>query len=289
MSTLPSLKETQISSANNPFVVDSPERLTPKRIVDLFIEKFTRIGIVRQRKHTFIWGSRGSGKSMMLRYLEPQCQAIIHKGVFDYTQEDAFLAIYCPCKEGQINKTELQLLNTNALQTLSEHMVNMVIADRLVTCLHKQFPVGFLGTEECERFSSNVIGLFDSASIVSSLHSAGERVSRSEQPLRFLQEVFASENRKIASFLRSTSLLKKTPAYEGTTSGYHDFLLPLFRSLRNFKKLGAVPVFILLDDADRLTKAQQSIVNSWIANRDQETVCLKVSAQPDEYRTFRTR
>src|SRR5437588_104505 len=61
----------------NPFVVDSPEKLTPQQIVDLFVKEYTRLETVKQRRHTFIWGSRGSGKSMMLRYLEPECQKVV--------------------------------------------------------------------------------------------------------------------------------------------------------------------------------------------------------------------
>jgi len=260
------------STPENPFVVESPERLTPEQIVSLFIPNFTRIGTVRQRKHTFVWGSRGSGKSMIFRYLEPQCQSIVHGSVENYLKEEAFLGLYCPCKEGQLNKTELGLLSKNALQTITEHMINLIIAERLVSCLLMQFPRNFFPREECERFTREVIDLFDSASIASSLEFVRTKTQLYDEPLKSLQALFANENRKISSFLRSISLLSSVPSYDGATSGYHDFLLPMLRSLRVFNQLGSIPVFILLDDADRLKQDQQSIINSWIANRDQQTV-----------------
>src|SRR5688572_20392545 len=102
-STLPT---TTDGTANNPFVVESPEKLAAKQIVDLFVRQYTQIESVRQRKHTLIWGTRGSGKSMMLRYLEPRCQSIVVGDGSKFLEgEMPSLAIYCPCKEGQFNKT----------------------------------------------------------------------------------------------------------------------------------------------------------------------------------------
>src|SRR4051812_9594253 len=99
------LERTPLKLSGNPFVVESPEKLSPEQIVNLFVKEFTRLETVKQRRHTLIWGSRGSGKSMMLRYLEPQCQAIAENS-YDavFNRDDPFLAVYCPCKEGYFNK-----------------------------------------------------------------------------------------------------------------------------------------------------------------------------------------
>lgn len=83
---------TTVKLPGNPFVVESPEKLSPQQIVDLFVKEYTRLETVRQRRHTFIWGSRGSGKSMMLRYLEPQCQALAEKSYETvFKRQDPFL------------------------------------------------------------------------------------------------------------------------------------------------------------------------------------------------------
>ena len=277
-------------SFRNPFVVESPEKLSPQQMVNLFIERFTQLETVKQRKHTFIWGSRGSGKSMMLRYLEPQCQAIVHKSMENFlNQSEPFLAIYCPCKEGQFNKTELDLLNEYASLIITEHLMNLSIAERLIDCLKKLFPPNFFEKGECEKFAKRVLQLFDKASIASSLEQANAETSLEDNPLDWLQALFATENRKVSAFLRSNTLCGGGAIYEGATSGYYDFLLPLMKIVQNFTNLNSIPVYVLLDDADRLTKEQQSIINTWIANRDQAVFCLKVSAQREEYETFLTR
>src|SRR5256885_8077838 len=100
-----------VKLTGNPFVVESPEKLSPEQIVALFVKDYTRLETVKQRRHTFIWGSRGSGKSMMLRFLEPRCQAIAeesYEAVF--AKQDPFLAVYCPCKEGHFNRSELDII-----------------------------------------------------------------------------------------------------------------------------------------------------------------------------------
>lgn len=274
----------------NPFVVHSPENLSPQQIVDLFVEKYTEIETIKQRKHTLIWGSRGSGKSMMLKFLEPRCQAIKHGSLEEFLQQpDPFLAIYAPIKEGHVNKSELKLFNEYARLALSEHLLNLTVADNLIRFLKSQFPPTFFSKEEQLHFANTVASLFDRASIASSVESANTRVQQESDPLSWLTELFLSETTKVASFLRSAASRRGELAYEGATSGYHDFTLPLMKAVQGFGKFHDVPIFVMLDDDYRLFKEQQTIINSWIANRDQSTLCLKISAEPEGHKTFKTR
>jgi len=170
-----STRETSpaIRHASNPFAVESPEKLTAEQLVQLFVSDYTDINTVKQRKHTFIWGSRGSGKSMMLRYLEPRCQAIVHKGLGKTLEgNEPFLGIYCPCKEGQINKTDFDVLGESAQLVLSEHLINLTIASRLVVCLDEQVPIELVGEAERKTFSAELPRLFDAAAIAGSASAA---------------------------------------------------------------------------------------------------------------------
>lgn len=289
MTTNPILGSSQTQPTKNPFVVESPEKLTPQQIIDLFVSKHTHVESVRQRKHTLIWGTRGSGKSMMLRYLEPRCQALVAGDVAKMFDSDSpSLAIYCPCKEGQFNKTELQLLDPNSAMILSEHLLNLAIADRVAHCCRTQFPSDFFRACGPSTFARSVSMLFDGASIRSSLREASGKVSLDESPFAWLEAVFASENIKISKFLRLNSIHGQQGTYEGATSGYHDFLLPLMKAVQQLFDKPEMSLYLLIDDADKLTRSQQSIINTWIANRDQQAICVKVSAQRDEYRTFHT-
>ena len=283
--------EQQLATTTNPFVVESPEKLTPSQIVDLFIDRFTDVETVKQRKHTFVWGSRGSGKSMMLRFLEPTCQMIAY-GTWDaflQQQSQPFLAVYCPCKEGQLNKTELGLLDKAVAGVMSEHMLNLMVADRVLEALLHHFPPGFLAPEDKQRFKENVTRLFDKASIASSVVEADEFSRGGTDAVEWLQRLFGAESRKVSAFLRRAVLAGGAVTYEGTTSGYHDFLLPFMKEVKALPQFRDVSIYVMLDDANRLTGVQQQAVNTWIANRDQATLCIKVSAQREGYTTTETR
>jgi len=77
--------------------------------------------------------------------------------------------------------------------------------------------------------------------------------------------------------------------YEGATTGYHDFLLPFIKYFQAFSFLNGAPIYLMIDDADRLLEAQQSILNSWVANRDHDALCIKIGAVREGYKTFLTR
>ena len=55
----------------NPFEVNTPEGISAQDAYDLFVDVFTDFYQVPKIGHTFLNGSRGSGKSMMFRYMMP--------------------------------------------------------------------------------------------------------------------------------------------------------------------------------------------------------------------------
>ena len=280
-----------IDLSENPFAVHSPDALKDvpaETIVELFIEEHTQLDNVKERKHTFIWGPRGSGKSFMLRYLEPQCRFIEYENPNEFFEsEQPFLGIYTPCKKGEIDKTELDLLDDRASQVISEHLLNLTVAEETLSTLSTQFPSDYFDHESVVDFSQRVVGLFDSGSITSSREYASERFDPDEAPLDWLQELFTSEKRQISHYLQKLSL-DSDAKYTGATSGYHDFLLPLMSSVQDLIGRGDVPVYIFLDDAFHLFEEQQEVINTWIANRDQSILCVKISSSRDRYETFET-
>src|SRR5436190_3413993 len=69
-----------LDGQSNPFAVRTPESLEPNYVNSVFVDVFTDFLEVPQVGHTFIRGPRGSGKSMMFRYLEPDCEQLRRTG-----------------------------------------------------------------------------------------------------------------------------------------------------------------------------------------------------------------
>ncbi|WP_420181838.1 hypothetical protein ACNO8S_09600 [Haloarcula sp. KBTZ06] len=280
-----------IDLAENPFAVHSPDALKDvpaEQIVDLFIKEHTQLDNVKEQKHTFIWGPRGSGKSFMLRYLEPQCRFVEYNSPDDFFDSDQpFLGIYTPCKKGEIDKTELDLLNDRASQVISEHLLNLTVAEETLSTLSGQFPSGYFNHDKKVSFSRKILDLFDSGSITASREYASDRYEQNKDPFKWLEELFISEKRQISHYLQELAL-SSDAKYTGATSGYHDFLLPLMSNVQQLLGRSDVPVYIFIDDAFHLFEEQQEVINTWIANRDQSTLCVKISSTRDRYETFET-
>jgi len=280
-----------IDVSENPFAVHSPDalnRVPAETIVDLFIKDHTQLDNVEERKHTFIWGPRGSGKSFMLRYLEPKCRFFEYDSPDEYfNREQAFLGVYTPCKKGEIDKTELEILDERSSQIISEHLLNLTVAEETLSTLDAQFPPNYFDNDDLVEFSKRIVGFFDSGSISSSKKFASDMYDQNQQPLSWLEALFTSEKRNISNYLKRR-VLDPDAEYTGTTSGYHDFMLPLMSSVQDLLGRQDVPIYVFLDDAFHLFEAQQEVINTWIANRDQSTLCVKISSSRDRYETFET-
>lgn len=55
----------------NPFRVFSPEEMVAEDVCELFVEPFTDFSKITLPGHAMLNGPRGSGKSMIFRYLLP--------------------------------------------------------------------------------------------------------------------------------------------------------------------------------------------------------------------------
>ena len=76
-------------------------------------------------------------------------------------------------------------------------------------------------------------------------------------------------------------------AYNGPLLSYMEFLLPLLKLIRSLSFLPDGPMFLLIDDADKLSLTQTKVLNSWVSSRTSDEVSIKVSTQM-QYKTHRT-
>ncbi|WP_422615699.1 hypothetical protein [Paracoccus yeei] len=58
---------------DNPFAVFTPEGLDANRVVAIFSTEMPGLGNIESAGHAFVIGTRGSGKSILFRYLKRLC------------------------------------------------------------------------------------------------------------------------------------------------------------------------------------------------------------------------
>lgn len=279
---------------NNPFEFKYPDDINPSDVLDLFVPVFGEYYNVPKSGHTFINGPRGSGKTMMFRYMKPDCQVFIDsngeriQSPKEITELDYF-ALYIPIKKGQLKKTDIQLNNKHGLALLNEHMM---IIHMSIFIFKELKDVNFPNTDE----NRNELMLFYNETFLkwlkfSGYHSEQEKI---ETPIS-VESVFS----KIIMVLRGLNsefqhkFLKKLIGstepvpYEGALLLYSDFL---YEILLEFKKLSLMPncpIYLLIDDADELSIIQQQILNSWVAMRTSHDISLKISTQL-KYKVYKT-
>jgi hypothetical protein len=274
----------------NPFTVQTPEEMSAKDAEALFVDVFTDFEKLHHVGHTFVNGPRGSGKSMMFRFMQPDCQCL-HKKV--PLHKLRYFGAYVPIKNMGTSVTELTRLEGHAANyVFNEHVLCVYIIVKILGFLIED-KVDFL---EAKQKESELIHYYRDI-FQRQLRVCGQKQVETKTPtIRTAKNLFTLMHQDLKTLVEANNATLKQLAfskdniekYSGPLFRYDDFLLPL---LRGFKSdLSFMPkghIFLLLDDADNLNLAQTKILNSWVSTRTHNDVSIKVSTQL-KYKTFLT-
>ena len=274
--------------AKNPFKVFTPEGLDAEDVVDLFVpvKDFHKI---KDSGHTMLNGPRGCGKSMIFRYLLPDCQCL---KLTARLEDLEFIGILISIKNTAPNLTEfLRLDDHNAKIILAEHVLCIFVAVTLFTSLRK------LNIKNEPKWNSLAVDFYNDA-LLSRLRAAGwvepeqatniaSNVSLSTI-LNAATHLFDDMYHSINNYATQLSFPgNDNIPYRGALCSYLAFLHPLLNDLRDLPFLPNGPVYLLVDDGDYLSHTQTRVLNSWVATRMQHEVSIKISTQ-FRYKTFST-
>jgi len=281
------MKDTKSSEPKNPFAVQTPEDIPAKDVVSLFVDVFSDFYHIPHPGHTFLNGPRGSGKTMMFRFLEPDCQQIKQKKRLKNLD---FFAVYVPIKNTEIKLTEFKRLeNSRADLVISEHFLVTYTASKFFSSLLKA-RVPDPGNRNAKKlrayFSNRFRQLLAWSGWTEQLPEIGSQ-SNFDAVLKHFVDIFSRFYGSVLAYLRDLALDETLHSYKGALLGYLDFLLPLIKDVRDLGFLPAGPIFLLIDDADNLNLTQTKILNGWVSSRTSEHVSLKISTQMT-YRTYQT-
>ena len=270
----------------NPFTVTTPESMTADEVKELFVKVLSDYPKVYREGHIFLHGPRGSGKSMIFRYLQPDCQRLDLNVSLSKLE---FYSVYVPLKNTDLKITELKRLDGHpAAVILNEHFMTMFMLQRTFQSLLKQ---------DIENTPQNIASIRDFAtgSFTRLLLDAGgespdfdgSKLNSVESCLSKLEAVATSLFKQVIRYLKRLSFSKEVFPFEGPLCGYLDFLYPMFTLLRALPFMPEAPFFLLVDDADNLNLTQTKILNSWVSSRTTSIVSIKISTQLT-YKTYRT-
>lgn len=268
---------------SNPFKVQSPEKITAEETVNLFVNVFNDFPDVLTQGDSFINGPRGSGKSMMFRYMLPDAQKLVQKCELSKLE---YYACYIPIKATNFDKVELNRLKEQAQSVINEHILTTHIIDRFFSSLI-QNKVTF-----CEDdFES--LKAFEKKEFRRILKRSGKREIKEEvfsninELIQYFQETAEDMHFEVSDYCERIGFQNgDVVTYEGPLCNYLHFLYPI---LSKFTELKSLPnnIYLLFDDADNLSFVQKQVLNTWVFYRLGVNVSLKVSTQM-KYNMYQT-
>jgi len=284
---------------NNPFQHFYPEQeLTPMDIAALFIKDYTEYNALTSYTHSLVFGSRGSGKTILFKFLEPACQAVKYGSLGEFlSQPDSFIGIYMNYNRGDCTKREFyQLLQdkdipTTLSQKIIIHYFIMDICDSVLGTFLEQLQEKIDPDKE-RRAVDRIVSALDRKGI-------HRDIPENERNLETLREIIKDEMDKVLSSIQVYEESYGIPGSRLIYSGNftdpscqeRSFLYIFLNELRHVLGTDNIPFFLLFDEVTQieelelLVKFHQQIINTFISQRKQNLVCLKVSACPESYST----
>lgn len=286
---------------DNPFAVLTPEGLeveiTDAKIIHkLFVNVFDDFRTIPQQGHVFINGPRGSGKSMMFRFMLPDCQ-LIDNNVSEYNKLKYF-SIHIPIKLTSINNPEFELMKDSGDTIFNEHVLTVYFLDVIFDSFTK---LRFDNINDKESLTKEIVKFYKETFEWRLKLCGWKPDPEFEYNPSNPQEAFKNLNRICSTlFLESIDFLKRNAQarkrprenepipYSGALCDYLNFLFPLLKEIKTLSLFpSSKPFFLLVDDADNLTETQTVVLNTWVSYRTNSEVSLKISTQL-KYKTYNT-
>ncbi|SHJ40763.1 hypothetical protein SAMN02745146_3063 [Hymenobacter daecheongensis DSM 21074] len=272
---------------SDPFAVQTPEDISAADTVELFVDVFADFKRVPKPGHTFLNGPRGSGKSMMFRFMLPDCQELKQEKPL---REHEYFSIYVPIKQTSLNIVDLERVQRHANLLLNEHLLVTYIATRAFNSIAQVVTSGEYDSPEVRQEARDFYKLFTRKAQESGYNKKIEPLPVEISTAAIFEEIetlcFSLKN-DVDQYVRSISFSEEPIRYNDSICVYLDFLFPLLDRLRQLSFMPGGPVFLLIDDADNLSDIQTVILNTWVSYRTSARVSLKISTQLN-YSTFRT-
>ena len=261
---------------DNPFELVTASKLTAEDAISLWCDD-SRLNRVRGGESCFINGNRGTGKSMLFRILQSDCQELLHpKG------HRNFLSIYFAVRDSDLMVEELELIQTHRQKSaLSESHLSLLIVRQLFVALTKTPEA--LPVDKRDRLVKVSESCLRTAFDFSKVDVPPIDGNSFEVVLRQIVGILDVETARLVGHVQR-QLYRPEEGYEGPLFFFDSLLAPLADF---FLEEVGFRLFVLIDDGDDLPMSHTVVLNSWIARR-RSSVVFKVSTMY-AYKTYTTR
>lgn len=270
----------------NPFEIKTPEQNSAQDTVELFVDVFPDFGQVLEKGHTFLNGPRGSGKSMMFRYMQPDCQMLVRKCE---AKDLDYFSVYVGIKQTSINNSDLARLDTHASILFNEHLLSTFVVSNVLNSIRETFGEHLNHySSELYAFYKDVFCKYVSYSSFTISNEVSSDIRGCDLILHMINVVEDMERVCLLYCKRIALANDVNIPYEGPLTDFIDFVEPLILGLKRISVFPQdKPFYILIDDAGYLNLSQTKVLNTWVSYRSTKNICLKISTQLD-YKTHLT-
>jgi hypothetical protein len=243
----------------NPFEYEAASKLSPEMIRKIYIQDHNYTRFIESRRNVFLWGERGSGKSMTLLYNSFKVRNYEELKVNKPAKYD-FIGIYVPCNTTLFHKKEYELfLNEFHQVVISEHCLCLSMAFELLDAL--SLDKTLLDEDLSENLKEEFKYIFNV--------DIQERHNFFEAIKLFLQNEVVKTQKIINKPLEDE-------LYDDSVT-FPTLILPLLNLLKKIPVLSESHFMFFIDDAHDLNVFQKKLVNSWIAYREHSLLSFKVA------------
>jgi hypothetical protein len=274
----------------NPFQVLPPEQLPIPRFKEIFVKEYTEVNMLESPKDFFIFGSRGSGKSMLLNYMELSHQ-LYYSGndltkFRDDRKDKKYMGIMVHATRQRLDTETYETLVKNQIveqefaKTLCFHDFIMSILNRITKTLIETEPiVDYLRKckqSEVRNFCKDMLSKLDSKGIHNGEFDFDSATLDPMVALKAISDIFSRERANLTVFLSDKLQSKPELYYSGNYSTF-EHLQEVARSLKSLLDIPEGVFYILIDNADDMKSTMQVCVDDVVKQREHMDICFKVA------------
>ena len=256
---------------DNPFAYEAANNLSKDLIVEYYVDDFNYSRFIQSKRNVFLFGERGSGKTMAFLYNSHAIQQLMPPSPSTELVKKT-LGVYVPCNTHLIHKPEYQLLDDELLaKVISEHYLVLAMTYYVADALSN---------------IRDVLEGTDLDALCSELNYVlGGSLPKSEDPLKSITMFVRRELLETQRALNQP----EPDAYHYSTFSFGSMFVPFLTACSaGIPYLTGRHFLLMFDDAQELNDFQVRTLNSWVSHRDHSLFSFKVAIGGLESHTMTT-